>query len=170
MVKKEDNHPRGGYIIFPRNGDNNHPIFWSSRRLRRIARSSTTAEILSATDGLDKAHYLLALVSEMYMHSPLECETDSNSLYKIGLTNKEPEESSNQIDLACLREMFENGKLHRFFWLPGCYLVADALTKDNRLSAAPLLEVLRDGQYPRNPSEQGTLTPKGDVLRDHPLA
>ena len=44
-----------------------------------------------------------------------------------------------------MREMFENGKLYRLFWLPGTYLIADALTKNNRVSAALLTNVFRDG-------------------------
>ena len=163
-----DDHGRGGYIIFRRNGDITHPIFWLSRKLRRVARSSTTAEILSAADALDKAHYLRTLVSEFYKNSHLHCGTDSNFLFKLIPTYKEPEESSNKIDLASMREMFENGKLYRFFWIPGVYLIADALTKDNRVSASLLRKILCEGQYPRHPSEQGIVTPKRDVLRDMP--
>ncbi len=38
-----------------------HPIYWSSRKLRRVARSTSTAEILAAADAVDMALYLAAV-------------------------------------------------------------------------------------------------------------
>lgn len=52
---KKDDAARGGVISFRRNGDIVHPLFWLSCRLRRVARSCATAEILVDVDALDKA-------------------------------------------------------------------------------------------------------------------
>jgi len=62
---KKDEAARGGFILFRRHGDTVHPIYWSSRRLRRVARSSSTAEILSAADAVDKSYYISALAAEV---------------------------------------------------------------------------------------------------------
>ena len=161
MESKNEKHTRGGYIIFRRNSETTRPIFWLSRRLRRVARSSSTAEISSAADALGEAHYLNCLVGEIYKESQLDCTTDSRSLFQLIATNKQPEESYNKIDLACMREMFENGQVHRIPWISGTYLVADALTKDNRETADLLKRALRDGKYPKHPNEQQIITPKG---------
>ncbi len=40
------------------------PLYWSSRKLRRVARSSSTAEILAAADAVDMASYLSALAGD----------------------------------------------------------------------------------------------------------
>lgn len=39
---------RSGSVIFRRYGDTVHPIQWTARRLRRVVRSSSTAEISAA--------------------------------------------------------------------------------------------------------------------------
>jgi len=45
-------------------------------------------------------------------------------------------------------EYFEKRKLYAVNWCPGYYIVADALTKDNRTIAALLLKSMREGTYP----------------------
>lgn len=56
---------RGGYIIFRRCGDTIHPVQWSARKLRRVARSSSTAELLSASDAASSIVYLQELMNEI---------------------------------------------------------------------------------------------------------
>lgn len=111
MGSKKDNFPRGGYIVFRRFGDIVHPIFWNSRKLRRSARSSATAEILAAADAVDKSYYIAKLAEEVHCRQNVHLGTDSRCLFQLIATNKEPEESRNKIDLAAMRSMFENGSL-----------------------------------------------------------
>lgn len=47
MAPANEEKGRSGYLIFRRQGDVTHAIHWRFRKLRRVARSSTTAEILS---------------------------------------------------------------------------------------------------------------------------
>ena len=68
-----------------------------------------------------------------------------------------------KIDLAMMRSMFENGYIQRVFWISGAYMIADALTKDNRNTAALLNKVLSEGSYEKHPDEIWRITPKGDV-------
>lgn len=56
---------RGAYILYRRCGDVIHPIFWSARKLRRIARSSMTAELLAASDAFSTLRYLQKLHAEL---------------------------------------------------------------------------------------------------------
>ena len=163
MGTKKESAARGGFIILRRFGSIVHPIFWNSRRLRRVARSSATAEILSAADAVDKSFYLSKLLEEIDSPSILELGTDSRGLFNLVCTNKEPEESMNKIDLAMMRSMFENGSIRRVFWLPGAYMIADALTKDNRTTTALLNKVLRDGEYPTHPDTIERITPQRGV-------
>ena len=79
------------------------------------------------------------------------------------LRQKNTEEARNSIDLAAMREAFNHGYLNEIAWSPGYYIVADALTKDNRESAAHLLRVLRDGNYPLHPETKRRISPKGGV-------
>jgi len=132
MGSKKEAVARSGYIIFRRCNDIVHPIYWNSRRLRRVARSSATAEILSAADATDRALYLARLCKEIcYAHSVSQV-TDSRGLFELVATNREPQESLNKIDLAAMRAAFDDGAISAVRWIPGYYMAADALTKDNR--------------------------------------
>lgn len=49
---------RGGIIIFRRSGRVIHPIAWLYRLARRVARSTSTAELHAAADAVDRVAYL----------------------------------------------------------------------------------------------------------------
>lgn len=50
MAKKNETKGRSGYFIFRRSADSVHPIYWSGRELRRVARRNLAAEILTSTE------------------------------------------------------------------------------------------------------------------------
>lgn len=62
LYRKCGDNPREGFIIFRRYQDIVHPIYWISRKIRRAARSSATAETIAASDAMDSALYLRALL------------------------------------------------------------------------------------------------------------
>ena len=100
MISKGDCGAREGYIIFRRSGDAVHPLYWISRKLRRVARSSSTAEILAAADACDKAMYIRCLLHEIHYSHTITMSTDSRSTFNLVTKIKEPEESMNKVDLA----------------------------------------------------------------------
>eukprot|EP00171_Calliarthron_tuberculosum_P018277 IDg18277t1 len=162
---KKDESARGGFVIFRRNGDTTHPIYWSARKLRRVARSSSTAEILSAADTTDMLSYLQHLLAELTYTPKTELTSDSRSVFSLVTSTKQPTEALNRIDIAAMREAFSNCSLRAVNWCPGYYLVADALTKDNRTTACLLLKVLRDGNYPTHPETLRKISPMAMLLQ-----
>ncbi len=136
---------RGGFIIFRHFGTIIYPILWSPSRLRRVARSSATAEILSAADAMDKPFHIPKLLFQFYIDSSVELGTDSHELFNFVCTDKQLEESANKINFATMRSFFENGTLRSMFWIPEHYMFADALTNGNRQTAALLNRVLCEG-------------------------
>lgn len=53
-----------GLILFWRSGEILHAIGWTSELARRVAHSTSTAEIFSAADNTDKLTYFKHLVRE----------------------------------------------------------------------------------------------------------
>lgn len=141
----------GGYIVFRRNGDIIHPIIWSARKLRRVARSSSTAELLAASNATSAAVYLQELLGEISYRPKVCVLVDSRALMNLATSIKEPVGATNKVDLAAIREWFRPRVVGRIGWLPGYHNVADALTKENRMSAALLKKVLCEGEYPHHP-------------------
>lgn len=142
---------RGGFVIFRRAGDIIHPICWSARKLRRVARSSSTAELLAASDAANMLAYIQILLGELLYHHPAEITFDSRSLFDLATTVHEPLEPMNKVDLAAIRQLFRPNGINAISWSPGHYNATDALTKNNATTAALLLKVLREGIYAFHP-------------------
>ena len=71
----------GGYIIFIQNKENKIcPITWSSKKIRRIVKSTLAAEALSLVEGLDECYYIRKILEEMIPKRErsvhIECFTD----------------------------------------------------------------------------------------------
>lgn len=116
-----------------------------------MARSSSTAELLSASDATNALAYYQTLLSELLYHHDAESDFDSRALYDLSTTVHEPTEPLNKVDLASIRQLFLPTKISTIAWTPGHYNISDALTKNNLVSAALLLKTLREGRYPHHP-------------------
>ena len=163
MWSKKDPYARGGYVVYRRSGDVVHPIHWHSRKLKSVARSSSTAEILAAADAYDIGQYICNILEEVKYKHRLHLVSDSRSVYSLTSSTKEPEERINKVDLVAMHDAFEDGSLHKIIWCPGYYNVSDALTKDNRESSSLLLKTHRQERYPHHPELLVRTTPKESV-------
>ena len=82
------------------------------------------------------------------MKQPLpELTIDSSSLHSLATSVKEPEEKYNKVDLAAIKEAFDEGKINAIHWCPGTKLIAYSLSKHNPVTAALLKKTLRDGTH-----------------------
>lgn len=128
-----------------------HAINWTSRQARRVARSTSTAELLAAADAVDKVTCLKHLPGDLTTDQPTELAIHSRSLFHLCTTMKEPEKARNKIILATIREEHHTSSLATIRWTPGTAHMADALTKDNPVIAAKLEEALASGRDRHDP-------------------
>ena len=80
---------QGGYLIFVTDGKRHVPVSWSSHKLKRVARSTLTAETIALNDAIDMAIYFSTMLTEVLNHKQkmkIICYTDSNSLYEAAHT------------------------------------------------------------------------------------
>ena len=121
---------QGGFIIFLSDGVLSVPISWSSCRLKRVARSTLCAETLAAVEALDSAYLIEKLCCELFCNSKINVEmyTDNRSLYDAIHTTNLMVDKRLRVDIASLREMFENEEVS-FHWLSSKHQIADVLTK-----------------------------------------
>jgi hypothetical protein len=86
-------------------------IFWESRTIKRVCRSSSASEVLSAVEGYDANMWHLALWKEI---SGQELDAllviDSESLQKKAVSTALPTEKRLRIDMALLRQGFRRGE------------------------------------------------------------
>lgn len=150
MSKAVEGGARGAHIISHRLGDTTHPILWTARKLRRVARSRSTDESLAATDAVSAITYLKHLLSELKYDQKGHMIVNSRALANLATSIREQAQVKNKIDLAYFLKRFIPHGISRFGWLPDHYKTADGMTKDNGASAALILCTIREGTYPRH--------------------
>ena len=119
-------------MIFASDGFNQAPIAWSSHRLKRVSRSTLTAETLALVDGIDHAIYLSQILSTIIFNGcqniKIQCFTDNKSLLEASSTSNVTDEKRLRIEMAYIREVKEN-KLISLSWVSTDEQLADCLTK-----------------------------------------
>ena len=144
----EDCGSQGAHIIFLVDEENNSvPLSWSSTRIKRVARSTLTAETLALNDAVDKAQMINKILSQVILREghkfPMICYTDSYSLAQSTQTSHTLAEKRLLVDMAALREAVDREEV-KIVWIETRKNIANPLTKKTAYSGA-LIEVLRGG-------------------------
>ena len=143
-------HSREGIIIFKASisVENQivHPLLWTSRKIKRIAKSTLSAETMAAVDGFEDAVYIQRLLQEVHgIELPIELVVDSKSLFDLLSTTHRVSDKRLHIDVALLREAYQTGSLKTITWTPRKTQLANGLTKANRLAGKELQRILNTG-------------------------
>jgi Reverse transcriptase (RNA-dependent DNA polymerase) len=149
-------------------------IYWESRKVKRVCRSTLTGEVLSLGEAHDTAVWLRQLWFELSGSSlPIRIIVDSMGVMKNVLTTKLTTEKRRRIDLAVARQGLRRGE-YIMTWVPSRSNLSDALTKESendlpRLRPCdymkkPLLHALRTGCTNLRGIRQETKT-QADVSR-----
>ena len=127
-----DGASQGGYVILVTDGFRHVPVSWSSHKLKRVARSTLTAETLAMVDAIDDGIHFATKLAEAVSISqkPLKivCFTDSHSLCDAAHTSNIVGEKRLKIELGVIRECIKNGKIE-LRWVDTKGQLADSLTK-----------------------------------------
>ena len=141
-----DGSSQGGYLILASDGSKSTPIDWSSHKLKRVSRSTLTAETQAILDGIEAAILYQRVISQMLNvdQIPIICYTDCKSLVDNAETTHFVKEKTLRIEMAALREYVEN-KCVNVEWVTTKEQLADVLTKDG-VPAGLLRYVLQEGK------------------------
>ena len=127
-----DGGSQGGQIVF--GGDNRgwgSPIIWGSTRIKRVARSSMSAESLSVLDGCDSAHFINKLLEEILnlkKKIPVIAITDSDDLFTTSSTTRLVTDRRLRVEISAIRQMIEREEIE-LVWVDRTKQIADVLTK-----------------------------------------
>lgn len=115
-----------------RSGDIDHTFHWCTRKLRSVARSNSTAELLAASDAASSLLYLQCLLYELTYHHEAYMLIYYRALLNLETAVKAPTKPAKKIDLQFLLEYFVPSTVAINWWVPVYYNVADCMTKYNR--------------------------------------
>ena len=146
----ENGYNQGGHLVLL--CDKYHKcttVAWSSNKLRRVARSTLAAETLAFTEGTDVAYYMAKLLAEILpsdnlKRCPIECFTDSRSLFEAAGTSNLVNDRRLRVEISAIREMVHKDEIV-IKWIEKAKQLSDVLTKKGA-SAALLMETIQSGK------------------------
>ena len=136
-----------GYIIFCYdNSGNAIPLTWASKKAKRVARSTLTAETLAAVEAVDAACLLKNSLEEVLRKEipPIQLFVDNRSLHDAAMTSNVIADKRLMIDMSSLREMVDRREL-QIKWVNTEQQLANVLTKAGA-SRDNLVNVLKTGR------------------------
>ena len=135
-----------GYMIFlsDKNG-NAVPIVWASKKSKRVARSTLTAETLAAVEAVEAAVMCRKVLEDVLNKAlpPIKLMVDNKSLYDTSNTTNVLADKRLMVDMSALRQMVTEKEV-TIRWIPAEKQLADVLTKSGA-NKAKLTGVLASG-------------------------
>ena len=146
-----DGSSQGGYIIFLTGVEGRvAPIAWQSKRIRRVVRSTLSAETLAMADAIDTGMFIAALFTELVygipnpLLLPFICITDNRSLFDTLHSTNLVHEKRLRIEISGIKELLHTEQISAVEWHRARSQVAVCLTKKGA-SPLSLLAVLEGG-------------------------
>jgi len=137
---------RGGYLLTIGGDESDRVglIGYSSKRLLRVCKSPTGAEVLSISGAMDEVDFVKHLAQSFYgptLHETSYMYTDSGSVTTTQDRLSGKANANLHVDIALIRQRVLH-KEHRLFHILGDNNAADGLTKSTKLAQSPLLRFL----------------------------
>ena len=145
----------GGFIVLMGEQGLFSPLWWQSKRIRRVVKSTLAGETLALTEGIDNSVFIATLFTELYLgHTdptwlPIVCITDNKSLCDAIRSHKAVTERRLRMEISSVKEMIENHQIQKILWSGTKDQLSDCLTKRGA-SSMELLRILENGTLDQN--------------------
>jgi hypothetical protein len=125
------------------------PIWWGSKKQSLVTYSSAGAEIVAASDCIDRSLQLQDILRDVLPSPRIETIilVDSNSLYTTLQTLHQNKDFRLRKVVTRIRDTYEERVICDLRWIPGKLNLADCLTKRNDALAGELDRVLRENTF-----------------------
>ena len=144
----------GCVIILKGKNGNCHPIFWTSKPIIRVTRSTMAAEARALELAADYAVLFSRQIKEIYTGYrrqtgiPVHCYTDSNTLHDAIVSSRQVEEKSLVHLIYFLKDKILHDEIKRITWVSTKKMLADGLTK-NGIQMDRLMNMINTGIFPK---------------------
>ena len=145
----------GCVILLKGNFGHCAPIFWTSKPITRVTRSTMAAEARALELAVDYAILFSRQIREIYTGErttngiTVKCYIDSNTLHDAIVSSRQFEEKALIHLIYCLRDKILHNEVQKITWVGTKSMLADGLTKSN-ISMERLMHMIRTGTFPKN--------------------
>ena len=151
-------HSAMGYLIFlsegytPNKSSNCCVLAWKSCKVKRVVTSTYDAETISLELGLEEAivikDQLIKLTGFDEDLIRVEAYVDCRDTYEAIISNKKFPKGSRlaSIEVAKVKEMLEEKRVHQVNWVDTAHQMADVLTKRG-VGSETLVKTINEGKF-----------------------
>ena len=138
------------------------PIHWKAKTIRKVCKSTKTAETRAAEQAVDDSIYLGRMLHEMYSGKPGQGQlpadvfVDAQSLLDSIGSTKQVEEKTVRHVIASFKQNVEDKEIRMFDWVSTKEMYADILTKSG-VKPDFVLEALETGCLKRTSQRSQTM-------------
>ena len=134
---------QGGFIIFMVSENGKYaPLCWSSRKIRRVVKSTLAAETLSLIDASEHCYLIQQICKELYdVDIDIICITDNRSLRDAAYSTRSIEDKRLTVDICSIRDKLNKKEIKEIRWVTNECQIADPLTKSGA-SCLKLIQAL----------------------------
>lgn len=124
-----------GYIIFLCSEDQAAVLAWASNKVKRVVSSTLESEALALIDGLNHAHALRDILSNLLYGGIIDSAlsivafVDSKQLHDAIYSSRSVSDHRLRRDIANVKERLEIGEVSQVRWIATTEMLADPLTK-----------------------------------------
>lgn len=124
-----------GYVVFLSSGDKASILAWASNKIKRVVSSTLESETLALIDGLNHAHALRDILSNLLYGGIVQSAlsivafVDSKQLHDAIHSSRSVSDHRLRRDIANVKERLELGEVSEVRWVPTTEMLADSLTK-----------------------------------------
>ena len=116
----EDERTQIGYVVSLSDGEGNKcPLWWKSRKARRVAKATIEAKALSVGEAIEGVIYFNRLWQEIVglERRKVIVKTDSKTLMRAIKSNTGVSSKRLKIDIAAIKEAVEEGEITNVEWV-----------------------------------------------------
>ena len=127
-----DGGSQGAFIVFLKDTAGKRcPLYWQTRRLKRVVKSTLAAETMALLEGAEAGVYLSYVLKEILHreHIDVHCVTDNKSLVDALRSFRQVDDKRLRIDIAVLADMLAQREISDVSWVDTRSQLADCLTK-----------------------------------------
>ena len=133
-----------GLLVFLVNSEGIRcPLYWQSRKARRVVKSTLAAETLALIEAAEAAVFISRVISDLLgcINLEIQCFVDNKSLVDALHSSHRVEDKRLRIDIAVMQDMLDRKEVTSVKWVNTDDQLANCLTKRGA-SPLRLLEVL----------------------------
>lgn len=138
-----------GCVVCVVDGNGNcSSIAWGSSKIRRVVRSTLSAEMLAMVEGADLAIYLRHILTELIATKwpiPIHAIVDNKSTVDTVHSTHSVDDKRLRIDVGYVKQLLEQGVISSISWVPGSRMIANVLTKRGA-PGSQILSLLQSGK------------------------